>query len=65
MPVSMKVCTFAIKWGVVIRAYKNGLASLEEAKRFILALQDISSLFVTRAIVELAIVELHRRVDNK
>jgi len=47
----------------VIRAYKAGFISLEEATQRISDLQTISTLFVTRAIVELAIEELHRRVN--
>jgi len=47
--------------GVVVRAYQGGLISLEEAERHILGLHDISTLFVTRTIAELAIAELHRR----
>ena len=49
--------------GIVIRAYKAGLISLEEATQRISDLQTTSTLFVTCAIVELAIEELHRRVN--
>lgn len=50
--------------GIIIRAYRGGLIALEEAQKYIVNLQDISSLFVTRAIIELAIEELHRRVKE-
>lgn len=45
--------------GIVVRAYRVGLISLAEAERRIVELYDVSSLFVTRAIVELAIEQLH------
>lgn len=47
--------------GVVVRAYRQGLAALTEAERHIADLYSVSSLFVTRAIVEMAVEELHRR----
>jgi hypothetical protein len=37
--------------------------SLDEAKSFISHLQDISSLYVTKAIIELAIEQLERRLQ--
>ena len=46
--------------GVIVRAYRDGRISLEEAERCILALDSISTLFVTKAIVELAIGELKK-----
>lgn len=45
--------------GVVVRAYRVGHIPLAEAERRIVELYDVSSLFVTRAIVELAIEQLH------
>ena len=51
--------------GVVIRAYQSEIISLEEAERHILDLQDVSTLFVTRTIAELAIAELHQRAPKK
>jgi len=42
-----------------VRAYRVGPISLAEAERHIVELYDVSSLFVTRAIVELAIEQLH------
>ncbi|MCL0079669.1 hypothetical protein M1O18_02015 [Dehalococcoidia bacterium] len=45
--------------GVVVRAYRAGHISLSEAERRIAELYDVSSLFVTRAVVELAIERLH------
>lgn len=44
--------------GVVIRAYRRGLLTLSEAEAAIADLYDVSSLFVTRAIVEMAIEQL-------
>ena len=46
---------------IVIKAYKNGQISLAEAKRYINDLYDISSLFVTRTILELVIEQLHKK----
>jgi len=45
--------------GVVVRAYRLGRISLADAEHHISDLYDISSLFVTRALVELAIAQLH------
>jgi predicted nucleic acid-binding protein len=44
--------------GVVVKAYHLGRISLTDAKRHLADLYDVSSLFVTRAIVELAIERL-------
>lgn len=44
--------------GVVVKACKLGRISLVEARKNLLDLQDVSSLFVTRAIVELAVESL-------
>ncbi len=44
--------------GIVVKAYRLGHRSLDEAKRLIADLYDVSTLFVTRAIVELAIEQL-------
>ncbi|RME47195.1 MAG: hypothetical protein D6791_06490 [Chloroflexi bacterium] len=45
--------------GIVVRAYQVGEIHLEDAERHLMDLYDISSLFVTRAIVELAVEQLH------
>lgn len=50
--------------GIVAKAYRLGHISLADAERYITDLYDISSLFVTRTIVELAIEQLHRRSDQ-
>lgn len=50
--------------GIVVRAYRLGHISLADAERHITALYDVSSLFVTRAIVELAIEHLHQRPNQ-
>jgi len=44
--------------GIVVRAYRLGCISLTDAERHVTELYDVSSLFVTRAIVELAIEQL-------
>jgi len=50
--------------GIVVRAYQLGHISLTDAERHIADLYDVSTLFVTRAIVELAIEQLHRRAKQ-
>lgn len=50
--------------GIVIKAYKNDKITLAEAERHIIDLYDISSLFVTRAIVELVIKQLHKKTES-
>jgi predicted nucleic acid-binding protein len=50
--------------GVVIRAHRLGRISLADAERHIADLYDVSSLFVTRAIVELAIEHLREHSDK-
>jgi len=49
--------------GVVVRAYHMGHCSLSKAERYLTDLYDVSSLFVARAIVELAIEQLHERLQ--
>ena len=44
--------------GIVVRAYKLEHISFQDAEHHILDLYDVSSLYVTRAIVELAIEQL-------
>jgi predicted nucleic acid-binding protein len=46
--------------GIVVRAYRAGYISLAEAESYIVDLHDMSSLFVAREIVELAIEELRK-----
>jgi predicted nucleic acid-binding protein len=50
--------------GVVVRAYHRGLLSLPDAERRLADLYDVSSLLVTRAIVELAIERLRTSPGN-
>jgi predicted nucleic acid-binding protein len=50
--------------GIVVKAYKSGQISLNYAEQSITALHDNSSLFVTRAIVEIAIEQLHKHTPN-
>lgn len=45
--------------GIIVRAYHLNRISIVEAERSMLKLYDISSLFVTRTIVEMAIQQLH------
>jgi len=44
--------------GIVVRAYRVGHILLADAERYLNALDDTSSLFVTRAIIDLAIEQL-------
>ena len=50
--------------GVVVKAHQLGCISLADAKQHITALYDVSSLFVARAIVELAIEQLYTRSEE-
>ena len=47
--------------GVLVRAYRDGLLSLEQTKQGILELFDKSSLFITKTIVNQAIEELEKQ----
>ncbi len=49
--------------GVVVRAYRQGAISLADAERFLDQLYAVSSLFVTRNIVEIAIQQLRALHD--
>jgi len=51
--------------GIVVRAYQLGHISLTDAERHIADLYDVSSLFVTRTIVELAIEQLYRHTKQR
>jgi predicted nucleic acid-binding protein len=44
--------------GVVVRAFRLGIVSLEEAEQHLIALHHSSSLFVTSAIIDLAVEQL-------
>ena len=46
--------------GILVRAYRQGRLSLAEAERLIADLSDVSNLYMTRAIVELAIEQLRQ-----
>ncbi|MCX6113086.1 MAG: hypothetical protein NTY22_07405 [Proteobacteria bacterium] len=46
--------------GIVVRAYRSGHVSLDSAKHHIANLYYVSSLFVTRTIVEMAIEQLEK-----
>ena len=50
--------------GVVVRAYRLGHVSLEDAERYVAGLYDMSSLFVTREVVEQVIEQLHQRLGR-
>ena len=49
--------------GAIVYAYRRNRASLEDAERHITALYETSSLFVTRAIVDIAIEKLRRAAE--
>ncbi len=46
--------------GIIVRVYRLGQISLADAEQRMMSLYDVSSLFVTRTIVDLAIEELHK-----
>lgn len=48
--------------GIIVKAYQLGRIAIEDAELHLGALYDISSLFVTREIVDLAIEQLRRRL---
>jgi len=50
--------------GIAARAYRRGHISLTDAKRHLTDLYDVSSLFLTRAIAELAIEQLLPQSDQ-
>lgn len=50
--------------GIVVRAFYEGQISLGEAQHYVAALYDVSSLFVTRTIVDLAIEQLNHYADS-
>lgn len=45
--------------GIVVKAFQLGVISLLEAKKYLVELDETSSLFVTGVIVQQAIVQLH------
>ena len=46
--------------GIAVRAYRRGLLGLDDAERCIYALYDTSTLFVTRAIVDMAVEQVRQ-----
>jgi predicted nucleic acid-binding protein len=46
--------------GIVVAAYRRGQISLQDAERHIADLCDVSSLFVTRELIDLAIEQLRK-----
>lgn len=46
--------------GVIVNAYRNRMISLTDAERLISALYEVSSLFVTKTIVEMVLEQLRR-----
>lgn len=50
--------------GIVIRTYRSGEITLQEARGKLNDLYDVSSLFVTRDIVEMAIEQLHKKLPQ-
>jgi predicted nucleic acid-binding protein len=51
--------------GIIIRAYRMEKISLAEAEQYISDLYEVSSLFITKAITELAIEQLHNYTGLK
>ncbi len=49
--------------GIVIRAYRQGIITLTEAESALADLFEISSLFVTRTVVEMALEQLHDKPE--
>ena len=47
--------------GIVVRAYRKGHISIDDAEKHIADLYDVSNLFVSRVIVEMAIAQLHEK----
>jgi len=50
--------------GIVVNAYQRGHISLAEAERYLIDLYGVSSLYVTKAIVQLAIKQLSAAVNR-
>lgn len=50
--------------GIVIKTYRSGKISLQEAESKLNDLYDVSSLFVTKDIVEMAIEHLHKKLPK-
>jgi len=50
--------------GIVARAYHLGVISLVEAEKYIMELDETSSLFVTRVIVQRALEQLRNYSNN-
>lgn len=46
--------------GIIVRAYRENLIDIEQAEKALNDLYDISNLFVTRAIVDIAISEIRK-----
>lgn len=51
--------------GIVVKSYSMGRISQSNAERYIIDLYEVSSLFVTRTIVELAIEQLRNHVKSR
>jgi predicted nucleic acid-binding protein len=51
--------------GLVARAYRRGYVSLSQAERHMTDLYDLSSLFVSKAIVEMAVEQLRNRARRR
>ena len=50
--------------GVIIKSFKENIISLSQAEKYIINLYEISSLYVTKTIVELVIEELREANKN-
>jgi predicted nucleic acid-binding protein len=51
--------------GIIVMAHKRAMISREDAEQGIADLYDVSSLFVTRDIVDLAVAQLHKRIKEE
>jgi predicted nucleic acid-binding protein len=51
--------------GIVMRAYRMRNLSLADAERYMMQLYEVSSLFVTRTLVELAVDELRQHAASE
>ena len=51
--------------GIIVMAHNRAMISLEDAEHGIADLYDVSTLFVTRDIVDLAIAQLHKHIKEE
>jgi predicted nucleic acid-binding protein len=51
--------------GVIVRSFRAGRIDLEQAESLIRGVQQVSSLFVTPRVIEIALRELRRRTATQ